>query len=179
MTLTTRRVFLGAALAIAAAGPALARVRFDQTNLFAHPGIVPWGEETEDFSALTEADWRARLTPDQFRILRQEGTERAGSSPLDDETREGIFVCAGCALPLFSSHTKYDSRTGWPSFWAPIENAVNTKPDRRLWTPRTEYHCARCGGHQGHVFDDGPRPTGQRWCNNGLALNFVARPQGA
>jgi len=179
MTLTTRRVFLGAALAIAAAGPALARTRFDESDLFAHPGIVPWGEEAEDFSALTEDDWRARLTPDQFRILRQEGTERAGSSPLDDETREGIFVCAGCALPLFSSRTKYDSRTGWPSFWAPLENAVNTKPDRRLWTPRTEYHCARCGGHQGHVFEDGPRPTGQRWCNNGLALNFVARPQGA
>jgi len=179
MTLTTRRVFLGAALAIAAAGPALARTRFDESDLFAHPGIVPWGEEAEDFSALTEDDWRARLTPDQFRILRQEGTERAGSSPLDDETREGIFVCAGCALPLFSSRTKYDSRTGWPSFWAPLENAVNTKPDRRLWTPRTEYHCARCGSHQGHVFEDGPRPTGQRWCNNGLALNFVARPQGA
>jgi len=179
MTLTTRRVFLGAALAIAAAGPALARTRFDESDLFAHPGIVPWGEEAEDFSALTEDDWRARLTPDQFRILRQEGTERAGSRPLDDETREGIFVCAGCALPLFSSRTKYDSRTGWPSFWAPLENAVNTKPDRRLWTPRTEYHCARCGGHQGHVFEDGPRPTGQRWCNNGLALNFVARPQGA
>lgn len=179
MTLTTRRLFLGATLAFAAAGPAWARAHSDDAVLFAHPGITPWGEETEDFAALTEADWRARLTPAQFHILRQEGTERAGSSPLDDETRDGIFVCAGCALPLFSSHTKYDSRTGWPSFWAPLEGAVRTKPDRRLWTPRTEYHCARCGGHQGHVFDDGPRPTGQRWCNNGLALNFVPRPQGA
>lgn len=179
MTLATRRLFLGATLAFAAAGPAWARVRLDDSVVFAHPDITPWGAETIDFASLTEADWRARLTPAQFHILRQEGTERAGSSPLDDETRDGIFVCAGCALPLFSSHTKYDSRTGWPSFWAPLEGAVRTRPDWRLWTPRTEYHCARCGGHQGHVFDDGPRPTGQRWCNNGLALNFVPRPEGA
>jgi peptide-methionine (R)-S-oxide reductase len=178
MTLTTRRVFLGSALALAAAGPALARVGFDDADLFEHPAITPWGEESEDFAALTEAQWRARLTPDQFRILRQEGTERPGSSHLNAETRAGLYVCAGCALPLFSSRTKYESGTGWPSFWAPIEGAMRTKPDRRLWTPRTEYHCARCGGHQGHVFDDGPRPTGQRWCNNGLALNFVARPEG-
>lgn len=177
MTLTTRRVFLGSALALAAAGPGLARARFDDADLFEHPAITPWGEESEDFSALTEAQWRARLTPDQFRILRQEGTERPGSSHLNAETRAGLYVCAGCALPLFSSRTKYESGTGWPSFWAPIEGALRTKPDRRLWTPRTEYHCARCGGHQGHVFDDGPRPTGQRWCNNGLALNFVPRPE--
>ncbi|MCH8491503.1 MAG: peptide-methionine (R)-S-oxide reductase MsrB [Oceanicaulis sp.] len=179
MTLTTRRLFLGASLAIAAAGPAVARARLDDAELFDHPDITPWGEESEDFAALTEAEWRARLTPGQFRILRQEGTERAGTSPLNAETREGIYVCAGCALPLFSSRTKYESGTGWPSFWAPIEGALRTRPDRRLWTPRTEYHCARCGGHHGHVFDDGPRPTGQRWCNNGLALNFVPRPDGA
>ncbi|MCC5996044.1 MAG: peptide-methionine (R)-S-oxide reductase MsrB [Oceanicaulis sp.] len=177
MTPTTRRVFLGAALAFAA-GPALPRTRLDDADLFDHPDIVPWGEEGEDFSALTEAEWRARLTPGQFRILRQDGTERPGTSHLNAETRAGLYVCAGCALPLFSSRTKYESGTGWPSFWAPIEGALRTKPDRRLWTPRTEYHCARCGGHQGHVFDDGPRPTGQRWCNNGLALNFVPRPEG-
>ncbi len=178
MTLTTRRVFLGAALAFAATGPALARTRFEDSVLFDHPDITPWGAETIDYAALTEAQWRERLTADQFRILRREGTERPGSSPLNGETRDGIYVCAGCALPLFFSATKYESGTGWPSFWAPIEGALNTKTDWRLWTPRTEYHCARCGGHQGHVFDDGPRPTGQRWCNNGLALNFVPRPEG-
>ncbi|KAA5804646.1 peptide-methionine (R)-S-oxide reductase MsrB [Alkalicaulis satelles] len=171
--LTRRSVFAGLGL-ITAAAPAWARR--DDPDLFEHPDITPWGAETIDYAALTEAQWRERLTPDQFRILRREGTERPGSSPLNRETRDGIYVCAGCALPLFSSAAKYESGTGWPSFWAPIEGALNTKIDWRLWTPRTEYHCARCGGHQGHVFEDGPRPTGQRWCNNGLALNFVPRP---
>ncbi|MEO1039292.1 MAG: peptide-methionine (R)-S-oxide reductase MsrB [Pseudomonadota bacterium] len=143
------------------------------------PRIVPWGEEAEDYDLVSEAQWRERLDEDVFDILRKEGTERAGTSPLNREHRRGVFVCAGCALPLFHSHTKYDSRTGWPSFWAPIEGAVRTKADYRLWTPRTEYHCARCKGHQGHVFEDGPRPTGQRWCNNGLALNFVPHPSEA
>ena len=107
----------------------------------------------------------------------EEATERPGSSPLNAEKREGIFVCAACFLPLFDSSTKYDSGTGWPSFYAPIEGRLGTKRDFRLIWPRTEYHCIRCGGHQGHVFNDGPPPTGQRWCNNGLALRFIPRSE--
>ncbi|MEE4299270.1 MAG: peptide-methionine (R)-S-oxide reductase MsrB [Pseudomonadales bacterium] len=126
-----------------------------------------------DWASLTEAQWRERLTEAEYRVLREEGTERAGTSPLNEEKRVGTYVCAGCALPLFSSETKYDSGTGWPSFWAPLEGAMETKRDFKLFLPRTEYHCSRCGGHQGHVFEDGPRPTGQRWCNNGVALDFV------
>jgi peptide-methionine (R)-S-oxide reductase len=123
---------------------------------------------------LSDAEWRKLLTPEQYRVLRDHGTERAGSSPLDREKRAGTFVCAGCYLPLFSSQAKFDSGTGWPSFFQPI-NAANVGTSRDFWLlyPRTEYHCARCGGHQGHVFDDGPPPTGQRWCNNGVALQFV------
>jgi peptide-methionine (R)-S-oxide reductase len=123
---------------------------------------------------LSERQWRDILSRDQYRILRREGTERAFSSPLDSEYRDGTYVCAGCFLPLFSSAHKYDSGTGWPSFWQPINDRhIGTRRDFRLIIPRTEYHCARCGGHQGHVFDDGPEPTGQRWCNNGLALEFI------
>jgi len=118
------------------------------------------------------AEWKALLTPVQYEVLREEGTERPHSSPLNQEKRKGTFVCAGCGQPLFKSDTKYDSRTGWPSFYASIPGAVETKVDRKLLMPRTEYHCARCGGHQGHVFEDGPAPTGQRFCNNGLALRF-------
>lgn len=129
------------------------------------------GSDT-DWLKLTEADWRKRLAAEQFRILRLEGTERAFTSPLNDEKRKGVYHCAGCDLPLFSSAQKYDSGTGWPSFMAPLKGAVGTKPDNFLFYPRTEYHCSRCKGHQGHVFDDGPRPTGQRWCNNGVALTF-------
>ena len=117
--------------------------------------------------------WRRELGPKRYAILRQAGTERAGSSPLDKEKRRGRFVCAGCALPLFSSETKYDSGTGWPSFYAPLSKAVGTKPDRGFFGTRTEVHCRRCGGHLGHVFDDGPRPTGKRYCMNGLAMRFV------
>ena len=124
------------------------------------------------WSDLTDEEWRERVTPEQFRVLRQEGTERAFTSPLNDEKREGIFHCAGCNLPLFSSETKYESGTGWPSFWKPLKNAMDTKDDNKLFYTRTEYHCRRCGGHQGHVFADGPKPTGQRWCNNGVALTF-------
>ena len=121
----------------------------------------------------TADQWREILTPEQFRILRDEGTEPPFSSKLNDEKRAGQFVCAGCQLPLFDSAAKYDSGTGWPSFWEALPGAVRTKTDFKLILPRTEYHCARCGGHQGHVFEDGPPPSGKRYCNNGLALEFV------
>ena len=121
---------------------------------------------------LSDAEWRERLTDMQFRVLREEGTERAFTSKLNDEKRAGVFHCAGCDLPLYSSETKYDSGTGWPSFWKPLANAVGTKPDRKLFRTRTEVHCRRCGGHLGHVFDDGPKPTGKRHCLNGAALVF-------
>ncbi len=120
-----------------------------------------------------DTEWRRLLTPAQYYILREEGTEPAGSSPLDKEYRQGDYRCAGCDLLLFTSDMKYDSGTGWPSFFDRVEGHLETKRDFKLIWPRTEYHCARCGGHQGHVFDDGPKPTGQRWCNNGLALRFV------
>ena len=120
----------------------------------------------------TDAEWRAQLTPQQYDILRKQGTERPGSSPLLNEHRKGIFACAGCDLPLFSSETKFESGTGWPSFYASIPGAVLTKTDVKMIVPRTEYHCVRCGGHQGHVFDDGPKPTGLRYCMDGYALVF-------
>jgi peptide-methionine (R)-S-oxide reductase len=123
---------------------------------------------------LTDAQWRQRLTPAQYQVLRQEGTERAGSSPLNAEKRKGQYLCAGCDLPLFTSEMKFDSGTGWPSYFTTLPGAVQTKRDFHLLLPRTEYHCARCGGHHGHVFDDGPKPTGLRYCNNGVALKFVA-----
>jgi peptide-methionine (R)-S-oxide reductase len=124
----------------------------------------------------SEAQWRARLTPQQYAVLRQEGTERPGSSPLNAEHRAGTFACAGCALPLFSSKTKFESGTGWPSFWKPLDNAVATRQDRAYGMVRTEVHCRRCGGHLGHVFNDGPPPTGLRYCMNGLSLTFTPQP---
>jgi peptide-methionine (R)-S-oxide reductase len=121
----------------------------------------------------SDAQWRAELSPEAYRVLRHEDTERAGTSPLNDEKRTGTFVCAGCGTPLFTSDMKFDSGTGWPSFFTSLPGVFETRRDFRLVWPRTEYHCATCGGHHGHVFDDGPAPTGQRWCNNGVALRFV------
>ncbi len=121
----------------------------------------------------TEEEWRKLLTPEQFSVLRQQGTERAGTSPLDEQYGNGTYICAACDLPLFTSKTKFHSGTGWPSFWAPIEGATETTTDHSFLMTRTEVHCHRCGGHLGHVFKDGPKPTGDRYCMNGVALKFV------
>ncbi len=127
----------------------------------------------------SDAEWRQSLTPDQFHVLRKHGTERAGTSPLDKNYQPGTYQCAGCGTPLFSSETKFNSGTGWPSFYAPLDEAIETSVDRTLFMTRTEVHCARCGGHLGHVFNDGPAPTGLRYCMNGVALNFTpAEEQG-
>jgi peptide-methionine (R)-S-oxide reductase len=140
--------------------------------------FLPAGFEAPSASARVEhsaEEWRALLQPAQYNVLREAGTERAFTSPLNEEKRAGVFTCAGCDLPLFTSEMKYDSGTGWPSFFTSIPDAFATESDWKLIVPRTEYHCARCAGHHGHVFDDGPPPTGQRWCNNGIALKFVPR----
>ena len=124
---------------------------------------------------LSKDEWRKRLAPASFNVLREEGTERAGTSPLNNEKRAGVFACAGCDLPLFTSDMKFESGTGWPSFFTTIPGVFETKTDRLLIYPRTEYHCTRCGGHHGHVFEDGPKPTGLRYCNNGVALKFIPK----
>lgn len=159
-TLLDRRRFLAAsALALAAPGPALA--------LAADPYAgSPWRK-------LSDAEWKKRLSPGAYQVLRHEATEIAGTSPLNKEKRRGTYVCAGCALPLFRSEWKFESGTGWPSFYTVLPGAIGRKTDFKIGVPRTEYHCARCLGHHGHVFNDGPRPTGLRYCNNGQALRFV------
>lgn len=147
------------------------RERSMPTNANLRP--IPLGESDVDWDSITEDEWKERLDPAQFRVLRKEGTEWAGSSPLNDEKREGVFICAGCHLPIFPSAYKYESGTGWPSFFDYNEGTLGFKTDYKLIYPRREYHCIRCGGHQGHVFKDGPEPTGLRYCNNGVALYFV------
>ena len=162
----TRRDWLGlfSGLGLSAAGTAQSAKT---------PAAVPAVPKIEPL-LLSDAQWKQRLTPSQYHVLREEGTERAFTSPLNDEKRKGVFQCAGCDLPLFTSEMKFDSGTGWPSFYTSLPGSAVTKRDFRLVLPRVEYHCARCGGHHGHVFDDGPRPTGMRYCNNGVALKFVA-----
>jgi peptide-methionine (R)-S-oxide reductase len=164
-TSLSRRTILGGATALIGSMVALGTSACAQSR----PERFPF--------MLTDAQWRQRLTSMQYYVLRQEGTERPFSSALDRERRAGTFRCAGCALPLFASSTKFDSGTGWPSFYAPLPRAVGTSTDYAIGFPRTEVHCARCGGHLGHVFDDGPQPTGKRYCMNGAALAFVARGQ--
>ena len=141
-------------------------------------GSVVMKTNAEAFEVVkSEAEWRKLLSPEAYKVLRDHGTERAGSSPLDHEKRVGVFHCAGCDLPLFASQTKFNSGTGWPSFFQPLPNAIATKTDRSFFMTRTEVHCRRCGGHLGHVFDDGPQPTGLRYCMNGVSLRFVpAKP---
>jgi len=164
-----RRTFLARAVALCAAPlayPALASAAGGAGLPAARPDGFPKLDKSR-------REWRQLLTPPQYAVLFEEDTERAGTSALNAEKRAGTFVCAACFLPLFASSAKFESGTGWPSFTAPLAGRVATKRDFGLILPRTEYHCARCGGHQGHVFDDGPEPTGKRYCNNGVALRFV------
>ena len=159
----TRRQFAARSLAAAAALTTLGR--------------TAGAEEKEMTFEITKTDeqWKAQLSPEAFKVLRKHGTERAGTSPLDKTYAPGTFLCAGCDLPVYSSETKYDSGTGWPSFYKPLDNAIGTSTDKSWFTVRTEVHCRRCGGHLGHVFEDGPQPTGLRYCMNGVAMKFVPK----
>lgn len=161
-----RRRNLLAILGLGSLGPALAALlgRATAADAASPAGDPAW--------QLSDSQWRERLSPESYSVLRREGTERPFSSALNGEQRPGTYHCAGCDLPLFRSEAKYDSGTGWPSFFAALPQAIGSKRDFKLIVPRTEYHCSRCGGHQGHVFNDGPPPTGQRYCNNGVALRF-------
>lgn len=162
-----RRALLLAGVAL----PALAA-----SGKFGEAETMTTTEQTIDWRKVSDADWRKRLTPAQYDVLRRHGTERAGTSPLDKNNAPGTYDCAGCDLPLFSSEAKFNSGTGWPSFFKPLDNAVGTSVDRRFFfMKRTEVHCGRCGGHLGHVFEDGPPPTGLRYCMNGVALKFVPK----
>jgi len=152
------------------ASKSIADIQANWTKLLAPGADVA---TVTDALALSDDEWRKRLTQEQYNVLRHEGTEYPFTSPLNGEKRAGVFVCAGCSLPLFTSQMKFDSGTGWPSFFTLIPDRLATKQDFKLVYPRTEYHCVRCGGHQGHVFDDGPPPTGLRYCNNGVALRFI------
>jgi len=158
-----------------AAAPSRRRLLAWLAAATALPAVAACGSKAEarDYPVrYSEAEWRRRLTPAQYRILRQKGTERAGTSALNAEHRRGTFVCAADGNPLYASTTKFDSHTGWPSFWRPLPGAIGTSTDYAIGYPRTEVHCARCGGHLGHVFDDGPKPTGKRYCMNGDAMVF-------
>jgi peptide-methionine (R)-S-oxide reductase len=160
-----RRALLTAGVALAALGTA---------SKFGEAGqMTTTTTQDIDWAKLSDAEWRKRLTPAQYNVLRGHGTERPGSSPLNGEKRKGTFVCAGCELPLFASAAKFESGTGWPSFYQPLSDAIGTKQDRSFFMTRTEVHCSRCKGHLGHVFDDGPPPTGLRYCMNGVSLKFV------
>ncbi|SMY07740.1 peptide-methionine (R)-S-oxide reductase MsrB [Flavimaricola marinus] len=151
------------------------RRTFTQLGLAGLLSSAATGLRAQSFEVTrTDAEWRAMLTDLQYRVMRREGTERAGSSPLDKNYAAGTYICRGCALPLYPSTTKYDSGTGWPSFWDSLPGAIGTKPDNTLLTARTEVHCRRCGSHLGHIFDDGPAPTGKRHCLNGVSLIFQA-----
>jgi peptide-methionine (R)-S-oxide reductase len=167
--MSSRRGFL---LSAAVGLTALAAARRQALSFAMAPDAAPRPYEVTH----TDAEWQKLLTKDQYAVLREEATERPYSSPLNNEHRSGIFACAGCGLSLFSSRTKFDSHTGWPSFWAPLPRAVSTRSDWSLGMVRTEVHCRRCGGHLGHVFDDGPPPTGQRYCMNGIAMTFKPGP---
>ena len=148
------------------------------TSKYSEAETMTTTTDTIDWKKLTDADWRKRLSPQAFDVLRKHGTERAGTSPLNHEKRKGTFACAGCDLPLFASDTKFESGTGWPSFYRPLPGAIGTTTDRSFFMTRTEVHCSRCEGHLGHVFDDGPPPTGLRYCMNGLSLKFEAQTPG-
>jgi peptide-methionine (R)-S-oxide reductase len=170
----SRRTWLGLLSAVGLGSKAAAQTATPTTPLGAPRPATPAIQPL----TLSDAEWKAKLTPAQYDVLRREGTERAGTSALNNEKRKGRYVCVGCDLPLFTSDMKYDSGTGWPSFFTTLPGAFKTKTDLKLLYPRTEYHCARCGGHHGHVFKDGPPPTGERWCNNGVALKFEPAVQG-